>query len=213
MRSQKKTKQKYRLLLLFAAILLALYGYDKYTRFHRLPPQMQQLQSAIGIPVTEQLIPIGNTGRPGIQREVKWVVIHETANHTVGADARAHSKYILKHSAQHALSWHYTVDDHQVYHHLPDNEVGWHAGDSLQKNGGNACGIGIEICVNDDGNFEKSLENAAKLSAFLLDHYHLSTSHLKQHADFMDKNCPQTLRDSGRWEEFVQMVEKFRLNN
>ena len=162
----KHNKPKLRLLLLFAAVILALYGYDKYTRFHRLPPEMQQLQLAIGIPVTEQLIPPGNVGRPGIQREVKWVVIHETANHTVGANAQAHSKYILKHSVKNALSWHYTVDDSEIYHHLPDNEVGWHAGDSLSKGGGNACGIGIEICVNDDGDFEKSLENAAKLAAF-----------------------------------------------
>lgn len=198
------------LVIVFAAML---YSYDKYTRFHRLPPDLQQMQQSIGIPITERLIGENSAGRPGIKREVKWVVIHETANHSRGADARAHSAYILKHSVDHALSWHYTVDDREIYHHLPDNEVGWHAGDSLSTGGGNACGIGIEICVNDDGNFEKSLENAAKLSAFLLDHYHLPTSHLKQHADFMDKNCPQTLRDSGRWEEFVQMVEKFRLNN
>ena len=43
------------------------------------------------------------------------------------------------------VSWHYTVDDHEIYHHLPDDETAYHAGDGMEKNGGNMNGIGIEM--------------------------------------------------------------------
>ena len=35
-----------------------------------------------------------------------------------------------------------------IYHHLPDDETAYHAGDGMEKNGGNMNGIGIEMCVN-----------------------------------------------------------------
>ena len=85
--------------------------------------------------------------------------------------------------------------------------MAYHASDQLQEGGGNVSGIGIELCVNSDGDFEQTLENAAALAAYLLDQYDLSLDQVKRHADFTDKVCPQTLIETGRWEEFLQMVE------
>ena len=93
-------------------------------------------------------------GRPGIKREVKFIVIHETGNPSEGADAKAHSDYLLN-GGEGTTSWHYTVDDHEIYHHIPDSEVSWNAGDRRQEPGGNMNGISIELCVNQDGDFEK----------------------------------------------------------
>ena len=71
-------------------------------------------------------------------------------------------------AAQAALvSWHYTVDDHEIYHHLPDDEPGYHAGDLMEADGGNMNGVGIEMCVNEDGNYEQTLVNAERLCARL----------------------------------------------
>lgn len=160
-----------------------------------------------GIPIYEELLPEDTPGRPGQKRKIEWLVIHETANTAAGADAEAHSRFLQDSTYETALSWHYTVDDHQIYHHLPDDEVAYHASDQLQEGGGNVSGIGIELCVNSDGDFEQTLENAAALAAYLLDQYDLSLDQVKRHADFTDKVCPQTLIETGRWEEFLQMVE------
>ena len=57
------------------------------------------------------------------------------------------------------------------------------------------CGIGIELCVNEDGNFESTFENAARLTARLLQLHQLELSAVRQHNDYNGKNCP---RRSGR---------------
>lgn len=115
-----------------------------------------------------------------------------------GPNAQRHSAFLLS-GGEGETSWHYTVDDHEIYHHIPDNEVAWHAGDKEKEDGGNLCGIGVELCVNEDGNFESTFENGARLTARLLQIHHLELSAVKQHGDFIEKNCPQTIRDNGRW--------------
>ena len=165
-------------------------------------------ESVLGVPMYTQLVAEGDSARPGIERHIKYVVIHETGNFAHGADAKRHSLYITENNKT-DTSWHYTVDDHSIYHHIPDTEVAWHAGDSLKKNGGNLCGIGVEICVNRDGDFEKAFDNAARLTAYLVENYDLSVDDVKQHGDFINKNCPQSIRDEGRTEEFKERVKKY----
>ena len=49
-----------------------------------------------------------------------------------GANAENHAKYLYKQATEgtfRTASWHFTVDDKQIYQHLPTNENGWHAGD------------------------------------------------------------------------------------
>ena len=105
------------------------------------------------------------------------------------------------------LSWHYTVDDHEIWHHIPDDETAFHAGDHMEDGGGNKNGIGVEMCVNADGDYEQTLKNAQKLAATLLHEYGLSIDDLKKHQDFSGKNCPSRLLNAGRWDEFVQGVK------
>ena len=175
----------------------------------RDPANLRQAVDSIdGIPLFTAYIPEDSPGRPGVLRTVESITIHETANTSEGADAEAHSDYLSTTSDE--VSWHYTVDDHQIYHHLPDDEVGWHAGDKLTAGGGNQCGIGVEICVNDDGDYDRAVDNAAKLTAYLLDYYGLGIENIKQHHDFMEKNCPQIMRDTGGWEAFLQKVVGYR---
>lgn len=77
-----------------------------------------------------------------------------------------------------------------------------HAGDKEKEDGGNLCGIGVELCVNEDGNFESTFENGARLTARLLQIHHLELSAVKQHGDFIEKNCPQTIRDTADGRNF-----------
>lgn len=162
------------------------------------------------IPVHTELVPETLPARPGDKRTIKYVVIHETGNTAEGSDAASHSLY-LREGKSGDTSWHYTVDDHQIYHHIPDGEIAWHAGDRRTRDGGNLCGIGVELCVNADGDFEKTFDNGARLTAYLLHTYDLKLGAVKQHADFMEKNCPQTIRDNKRWPEFLGLVHKYKV--
>ncbi len=159
-----------------------------------------------GIPVTTRLLPEGCAGRPGTLRQIKYVVIHDTDNTSTGANAKNHANYLENTAKETPLSWHYTVDDHEIFHHLPDNEVAYHAADGEEEGGGNKNGVAIEICVNEDGDFEKAFQNGAKLAAYLLNAYNLTPADLRQHHDFSGKNCPRTIRENGRWQEFVNLV-------
>lgn len=168
-------------------------------------PLRSPTDQVAGIPLYESLLPTDSGCRPGTLRQIKYVVIHETGNPVAGADAAAHSEY-LQGGGDGTTSWHYTLDDHCIYQHIPDNEVAWHAGDRLEQDGGNLNGIGVELCVNADGNFEQTMQNGAQLTAYLLRQYGLGVENVRQHYDFSGKNCPQTIREAGRWQEFLQLV-------
>ena len=196
-------------------LAIALFGYGIYNWIYL--PLHERFASPIvaieptnvyGVEVITDYIEEGSHNRPGIQREIKYIVIHETGNSKKGSDAKNHSTYLKKNSKV-ENSWHYTVDDTEIYHHLPDDEVGWHASDGLNKNGGNLNGIGIEICVNQDGDFDQAVDNAAKLTAYLMHAYRLKINDIKQHADFTKKNCPENLRDTGQWDEFIELVREY----
>ena len=148
---------------------------------------------------------------------VYWIVVHDTASTALGSNALAHANYLYNNTIlENALwvSWHFTVDDHDIYQHLPEIERGFHAGDgstqpttsSTYLGGGNRNGIGIEMAVNEDGDMYRTWQRTAKLVAYLLDKYNLPISQQKYHNDFSGKDCPNTLRNAGLvplFEEFV----------
>lgn len=151
--------------------------------------------------IIQSWIPPGNVNRPDAHQP-EYITIHETGNPSKGADAAAHAKYL--NSLKEKISWHYTVDDHGACQHLPDWEGGYHAGDG--SGDGNRKSIGIEMCVNQDGNYEQTLRNTAELVRQLMGAYGIPLSHVVQHNHWNGKDCPQQLRKAGRWQEFLSMV-------
>lgn len=77
---------------------------------------------------------------------VKWIVIHNTAN-----DASAQNEVKYMQSNNNPISFHFAVDDKEIIQCLPLNRNAWNAGDGFKDNGGNKCGIGIEICYSKSG--------------------------------------------------------------
>ena len=161
----------------------------------------------MGVPVYTELAPEGGDNRPGTKREIRYIVIHETGNPAEGADAAAHGR-LQANGGEGKTGWHYTVDDHEIWHSFPDDEVAYHAGDGRDGDG-NLYGIGVELCVNADGDFEKTFDNAAKLTGWLMHTYHLSQDAIKEHYDFTGKNCPQTIRETGRMAEFIEKAQAY----
>ena len=79
----------------------------------------------------------------------------------------------------------------------------------MTEGGGNMNGIGIEMCVNEGGNYEQTLINTEKLCAQLCLSYNLNPDKaLKKHQDFMEKVCPAKLISEGRWDEFCAAVKQ-----
>ncbi len=159
----------------------------------------------------KQIIPVSSTVRPGKIYPKYYICIHETDNTSKGANAKAHADLLMskaKENDGYYVSYHFAVDDGCVYQMIPENENAYHAGDG--KGPGNLNSIGIEICVNKDGNFEKALLNAAELVADLYKKFSLWRGDMRQHHDFSSykKNCPKILRNSGRWEEFLDMCDR-----
>lgn len=157
-----------------------------------------------GVKVKTKLIDSGTSARPGNKRKIKYIVIHETDNNSKGADAENHAQFLSVNNKT-STSWHYTVDDKEIYHHIPDNEVAHHAA----TKDGNLYGIGIELCVNEGGNFEKTFENGAKLVSYLLKEYGLSIDAIKTHNDFSGKDCPHTILRDNRMSEFINKVKSY----
>jgi len=158
----------------------------------------------MSIKIIQDFIPKGRKNRPGYPMTPKYITIHETGSFGKGANAKAHAKYIKSDdAANRPASWHFTVDDTEIYQHLPLNENGWHAGDG--ENGtGNRQSIGIEICVNSDGNFEKAVQNAQWLVRKLMTEFNIPIENIKQHYDWNGKNCPYTIRKTPNgWKNFL----------
>ena len=159
------------------------------------------------IPIKVDLIP--KAKRPGYAMKPEYITIHQTGNTAKGANAAMHNKYV--HSVAPNPSWTFTVDDHEAYQHLPLDENGWHAGDG--GNGtGNRQSIGVEICVNADGIYERAVAQAAELCAWLYKQVPSLLPYpqsLKQHYDWTKKNCPQRMRSKpGGWNEFLNLVKE-----
>lgn len=166
-----------------------------------------ELDSCDGIKIVHQYLPYDSPRRPGEIREIRYITIHETDNRRKEADAKAHDTFLSTNNKD-ITGWHYTVDDHSIYHHIPDNEIAWNAGDGRQTPGGNINGIGIEMCVNLESDYEATLHHTAALVAALLKQYDLSVDDVYLHQHFMDKACPHRLLSEGRVYEFYKMITK-----
>lgn len=133
------------------------------------------------------------------------IVIHETANYNEGANAQVHANLQSNGNSRDA-SWHYQVDDKQIIQSFPDNIRCWHAGSDY-----NNFSIGIEICVNKDGDYKKAVENAAALVKYLLKkHKSLDKDRVVTHHIASGwKDCPHYLRSGAKgigWNDFARAI-------
>ena len=169
----------------------------------------ESVQEAVtdnGLTIIRELIPQGRANRPGGSNPDTYITIHETGNYAVGANAAAHASWLKgDDAAGKKISYHYTVDDHSIYQHLPDDERAYHAGDG-GSGPGNATSIGIEICVNQDGDFTQAKANAAALVRLLMQQHSIPLANVVQHNHWNGKDCPKTIRATeGAWEAFLAL--------
>ncbi len=140
---------------------------------------------------------------------VEYIVIHDTGNTRAGADAMAHYYYFA--TGDRDSSAHYFVDSAQVVQIIDDSEGSWHSGVKYKTYAtpvSNHNSIGIEMCINSDGNYQQMVQNTIDLSAYLLYTYDLPIDNLVRHHDANGKCCPMTMSHNGwsDWNEFKSAV-------
>ena len=157
--------------------------------------------------IKQSFIPVGRYNRPVHANPCNYITIHDTGNYDKGANAYRHSEYLKNPSTEE--SWHYTVDGNEIYQHLPDSESAYHAGDGAGK--GNRQSIGIEICVNSDGNLDAAADRAALLTAYLMELHDIPIGNVVQHNHWYNKDCPHTIRSGVpcTWQEFLKKAEEY----
>ncbi len=179
--------------------------------------------------ITQALIPRGRYGRHRIRgMQPRYITIHSTQNYSTGAGAYAHANLQLRgalrssHNSLGYLSWHYTVDDHSIYQSLPDNEQGQHAD---YEGPGNRYSLGIEMCQNRDNSRNRTVDQTARLTAYLMARHNIPLRNVVPHQHWKriryddrqnmgPKDCPNFLLDHGQpgaqWRDFLAKVRTYR---
>ena len=158
--------------------------------------------------IKTKLIQNNTAARSGYILKPKYITLHNTANTDVGANAERHAIYMQGSGKDSTASYHYVVDDKEIYRLLPDNEVAWHAGDS-ETGTGNRESLAIEICENADGNLLNATNNAVELTVYLMKLYNIPLSNVVQHNHWSGKDCPNRIRkgEPYNWQTFLNKVQ------
>lgn len=140
--------------------------------------------------------------------QAKYIVIHDTGNKSKGADARAHFNYF--NSANREASADFFVDDKEALQ-VNDYEgyFTWHCGDGNGKYGiANSNSVGIEICVNSDGDYEKAYQKTILLTKRLMKDLGIPPENVVRHYDASRKMCPLSMsgNDWAKWKEFKKAI-------
>jgi uncharacterized protein YgiM (DUF1202 family) len=171
------------------------------------------------IPITKAFL--SNHNRPALKnrsfytiRKLKGIVAHWTANPGWGANAMANRNYF--NTTPRKASAHYIVDDHSIVQCLPDSEVGYHVGAKTYKPIGkeilegrltpNFFLIGFEMCVNMDGDWDKTYQHSVELAQHLLNKYNFTINELYRHYDITGKRCPRMMIEEKDWQAFKRAV-------
>lgn len=141
---------------------------------------------------------------------IKYIVIHDTANKSKGADADAHFKYF--NGGNRNSSADFFVDDKKI---LQVNDYTkyytWQVGDGKGKYGiTNQNSVGIEMCVNEDGNYNKAFCNMVDLTKYLMKELGIPSERVVRHYDASRKNCPASMskNDWAYWQDFKNRIEE-----
>lgn len=141
---------------------------------------------------------------------IKYIVVHDTGNPSVGADAKAHFDYF--NGGNRSSSADIFVDDREAWIVNDYNKYyAWHVGDGKGKFGiTNANSVGVEMCINKGGNYEQALYNTAAVVLELMEELNIPAKRVIRHYDASRKNCPASMSaDSWKlWKRFKEILTK-----
>lgn len=157
------------------------------------------------LPITKKLISYNFSSRN--KQRILYIVIHDTGNPRAGANAEAHFRYF--NGGNRGASAHYFVDDGAIIQTVEDYIASWHCGDGQGKYGiTNQNSIGVEICINEDGDFETAVANTLDLTKHLMEKYSVPIDRVVRHFDASRKTCPGSMSTDNwaRWQDFKRTL-------
>jgi hypothetical protein len=167
-----------------------------------------ELARRLGLEVVVDIVSPNDNNVPDEQlAELRFRYVHETANKNRGANAAFHRQFVADGGGADQVSFTWTIDSERAVQILPENSVNYAQGRAKANRNGDS----FELCVNADGDWNRTLDNAAKLLAASLVSHGQDVNVLLQHWAVYGKNCPATIRATpGGWEALVAKVGQYR---
>lgn len=169
------------------------------------------------VPIKECLAHRNNYGTKRSVSDIKYLVVHYTAND--GDTDEANAKYYQRElPTGHKASAHYFIDDDSITISVPDGFVAYSVGGSKWNDCGTTGGgklygvakntnsLSFEMCDTvRDGQYgvsEKTRANAYEIIAQKMKQYDIDIDHVIRHFDVNGKHCPAYLMDEAAWADF-----------
>lgn len=155
--------------------------------------------------INKKLIKYNFSSRKGIK--IKYIVIHDTGNTNKGSGAYNH--YLYFNGPNRNASSHYFIDDKEIIQTVEDANCAWHCGDGRGIYGiTNSNSIGIELCINQNGNFLATQEKAIGLIRLLMEKHGIHKENVVRHFDASRKICPRSMSEVGwrKWTLFYDRI-------
>ena len=174
-----------------------------------------KLTNINGVTVNEYLLTKHNPNKIEMPQykitDLVGITVHNTERITVPSGTTPSEQYTRAtvNGNMGLVRVHFYVDDVCAWQNLPLDLSGWHATD-----GGNGTGnrktIAIECIMNGSGDAKdkKAEENCARLVAYLLIKYNLTTNDIYPHSHWYKKKyCPAFILP--HWDKFKENVKSF----
>ncbi|WP_144561446.1 N-acetylmuramoyl-L-alanine amidase [Bacillus mycoides] len=133
----------------------------------------------------------------------EFITVHNTYN---DATAQNEVAYMIRNNNQ--VSFHIAIDDKEAVQGLPLERNAWACGDG--NGSGNRKSINVEICYSLSGGdrYYKAEDNAAVIVAQLMKQYNIPISKVRTHQSWNGKHCPHRMLAEGRWNNFIEKVQR-----
>lgn len=140
----------------------------------------------------------------------KYIVIHETDNFKKGADGLRHAQ--AQFNGNLSTSVHFYCGSDGIYQVAELDRCVWAVGKKYKTmpitDASNYNTINIEICVNEDGDYNVARRNAIELVKYLMAELNITADRVIRHYDAKGKYCPRKMMDNpALWDDFKNAIQ------
>lgn len=141
---------------------------------------------------------------------IEYIVVHDTGNTATGSNTSAHYNYF--NGGNRDSSADVFVDDHSAWYVNDYTKYySWHCGDGHGVYGiTNGNSVGVEMCINIDGDYETALRNTVEVVRSLMVELNIPFERVVRHYDASRKKCPASMSYNNweRWRTFLAMLQE-----